>query len=153
MLPNYVKGRVLPPFFMFFSVTSSFAELRDESDLLDATVICEGQTVRAHKLVLSACSGVFRQLFRSKTSCNLADFLLFSLPRVFFTLFKDIWNTTTINFIIFIHRQKFWQMAIKLEGLHLRPCMNFCRSPRRWISLSQNFTNKTKQSHANSNAA
>lgn len=50
------------------SVTSSFAELRDESDLLDATVVCEGQTVRAHKLVLSACSGVFRQLFRSSSS-------------------------------------------------------------------------------------
>ena len=49
-------------------MTSSFAELRDESDLLDATVVCEGQTVRAHKLVLSACSGVFRQLFRSSSS-------------------------------------------------------------------------------------
>ena len=54
--------------FFISSVTSSFAELRDESDLLDATVICEGQTVRAHKLVLSACSGVFRQLFRSSAS-------------------------------------------------------------------------------------
>ena len=52
------------------SVTTSFAELRDESDLLDFTVVCEGQTVRAHKLVLSACSGVFRQLFRSSSSGN-----------------------------------------------------------------------------------
>ena len=50
------------------SLTSSFAELREESDLLDATVVCEGTPMRAHKLVLSACSGVFRQLFRSSSS-------------------------------------------------------------------------------------
>ena len=50
------------------SLTSSFAELREESDLLDATVVCDGTPMRAHKLVLSACSGVFRQLFRSPFS-------------------------------------------------------------------------------------
>lgn len=50
------------------SLTSSFAELREESDLLDATVVCDGTPMRAHKLVLSACSGVFRQLFRSSSS-------------------------------------------------------------------------------------
>ena len=55
------------------SVTSSFAELREESDLLDATVVCEGQTVRAHKLVLSACSGVFRQLFRSSSAALIGN--------------------------------------------------------------------------------
>ncbi len=47
------------------SLTSTFAELRNESDLFDATIICEGQALRAHKLVLSACSNVFRQLFRN----------------------------------------------------------------------------------------
>ena len=49
------------------SLTSSFAELREESDLLDATVVCEGTPMRAHKLVLSACSGVFRNLFRQSS--------------------------------------------------------------------------------------
>ncbi len=47
------------------SLTSTFGELRAESDLLDATIVCEGQVLRAHKLVLSASSSVFRQLFRS----------------------------------------------------------------------------------------
>lgn len=47
------------------SLTSTFTEIRAESDLLDATIVCEGQALRAHKLVLSASSGVFRQLFRT----------------------------------------------------------------------------------------
>ena len=47
------------------SLTSTFTELRAESDLLDATIICEGQALRAHKLVLSASSAVFRQLFKT----------------------------------------------------------------------------------------
>lgn len=30
----------------------------------DATLVCEGQTIKAHRLVLSASSGVFRQMFK-----------------------------------------------------------------------------------------
>ena len=47
------------------SLTSSFLELRAESDLLDVTIVCEGQAVKAHRLVLSGSSGVFRQMFRT----------------------------------------------------------------------------------------
>ena len=46
------------------SMTASFCDFRNESDFLDAVIICEGQQFRVHRLVLSACSGVFRQLFR-----------------------------------------------------------------------------------------
>ena len=46
------------------SLTSSFAEIRQENDLLDVTLICEGQAVQAHKLVLSASSGAFKSLFK-----------------------------------------------------------------------------------------
>ena len=53
------------------SLTSTFTELRAESDLLDATIFCEGQLVRAHKLVLSASSTIFRQLFRNNAQSLL----------------------------------------------------------------------------------
>ena len=48
------------------NLTSSFAQIRQENDLLDVTIICEGQTVQAHKLVLSASSDAFRQVFKSR---------------------------------------------------------------------------------------
>lgn len=53
------------------SLTSTFTELRAENDLLDATIFCEGQLVRAHKLVLSASSTIFRQLFRNNAQSLL----------------------------------------------------------------------------------
>lgn len=55
------------------SLTSTFTELRAESDLLDATIFCEGQLVRAHKLVLSASSTIFRQLFRNNAQSLLQN--------------------------------------------------------------------------------
>uniref|UniRef100_A0A0K2UN98 BroadZ1like [Tribolium castaneum] n=1 Tax=Lepeophtheirus salmonis TaxID=72036 RepID=A0A0K2UN98_LEPSM len=50
------------------SVTSSFAELRRDSDLTDITIVVEGTHLKAHKVILSACSGAFKDLFRSGIS-------------------------------------------------------------------------------------
>ena len=38
--------------------------LGEMESLLDVTICCEGQAVRAHRIVLSASSGIFRQMFR-----------------------------------------------------------------------------------------
>ncbi|XP_045104700.1 protein abrupt-like isoform X1 [Portunus trituberculatus] len=46
------------------SVTSALEALRYDEDFLDVTVACEGRTVRAHKLVLSACSAYFRKVLK-----------------------------------------------------------------------------------------
>eukprot|EP00096_Caligus_rogercresseyi_P000381 TRINITY_DN1080_c0_g1_i1.p1 TRINITY_DN1080_c0_g1~~TRINITY_DN1080_c0_g1_i1.p1 ORF type:complete len:462 (-),score=150.20 TRINITY_DN1080_c0_g1_i1:501-1886(-) len=50
------------------SVTSSFAELRRDSNLTDVTIVVEGTQLKAHKVILSACSGAFKELFRSGIS-------------------------------------------------------------------------------------
>ncbi|ROT72198.1 hypothetical protein C7M84_009441 [Penaeus vannamei] len=46
------------------SVTSALESLRYDEDFLDVTVACEGRTIRAHKLVLSACSAYFRKVLK-----------------------------------------------------------------------------------------
>lgn len=57
------------------NVAASFRELRANTDLFDVTLACDGaepgswRTVRAHKLVLSACSGFFKQMLRHP-SCS-----------------------------------------------------------------------------------
>ncbi len=47
------------------SVTASFADLRSEADLFDVTLFCEGRQMQAHRLILSACSAVFKKMLRS----------------------------------------------------------------------------------------
>lgn len=75
------------------NVVSTLAELREQEDFFDVTLICQGQDgsggghgqgqgwgtqgqggqVRAHKLVLSACSHFFRRLLRSMKACSSAS--------------------------------------------------------------------------------
>ena len=43
--------------------TSAFANLRDEKDFVDVTLVCEdGQQVKAHKVILASSSPIFQKL-------------------------------------------------------------------------------------------
>merc|ERR1719495_488857 len=47
------------------NVTSAFSEIRDDEDLLDVTLVCpDGGMLRAHKLMLSACSPMFKAMLQ-----------------------------------------------------------------------------------------
>ena len=47
------------------NISSSLRELRHEADLYDVTLACEDDSVKAHKLILSACSPFFRNIFKT----------------------------------------------------------------------------------------
>lgn len=51
-------------------ITCAFDTLRTDEDLVDVTLSCEGKKIRAHKMLLSACSTYFRDLFKVKTKHN-----------------------------------------------------------------------------------
>ena len=58
------------------NVSNSFVQLRNETKLLDVTLVGnDHQQVSAHKLVLSACSDVFTEIFNHNTSSNLVLYL------------------------------------------------------------------------------
>ena len=44
---------------------ASFAELRNDTDFADVTLACEDQSVKAHKVILSACSPFFKKLLKT----------------------------------------------------------------------------------------
>jgi len=46
------------------TIATQLASLRLAEDFVDVTLACEGQQLRAHKIVLSACSPYFMQLFK-----------------------------------------------------------------------------------------
>jgi len=46
------------------NLSSAFRDLRADNDLFDVTLSCGTDTLQAHKLVLSACSDMFRSMFR-----------------------------------------------------------------------------------------
>ena len=42
------------------NVSGTFRELREEEDFFDITLACEDDQIKAHKVILSACSPFFR---------------------------------------------------------------------------------------------
>lgn len=58
------------------NITSQFETLRDDEDFTDVTIACEGQQLQAHKIVLSACSPLFKELFKVRGRLLLIFFLL-----------------------------------------------------------------------------
>ncbi|RZF40751.1 hypothetical protein LSTR_LSTR011835 [Laodelphax striatellus] len=45
-------------------IRGAFDSLRSDEDLVDVTLCCEGRKIRAHKMLLSACSTYFRDIFK-----------------------------------------------------------------------------------------
>ena len=44
------------------NMVASFKHLRDEKSFCDVTLACDGQSCKAHKMILSACSPYFKAL-------------------------------------------------------------------------------------------
>lgn len=53
------------------NVTSVFDNLRQDEELVDITLCCEGQKIKAHRVMLSACSPYFRDLLKVCYHCSM----------------------------------------------------------------------------------
>ena len=75
---NYQVGRALPrlpsvltwPHCFQASLTNAFKSLLENEDFVDVTLSAGGKTLRAHKVVLSACSSYFKQLLRGEAGLS-----------------------------------------------------------------------------------
>lgn len=45
-------------------ITDAFGSLQNAEDLVDVTLSCERKTLKAHKMLLSACSSYFSDIFK-----------------------------------------------------------------------------------------
>lgn len=64
------------------SITSAFENLRDDEDFVDVTLACDGKSLKAHRVVLSACSPYFRELLKVSTDLSDARTTTTRLPSV-----------------------------------------------------------------------
>lgn len=52
------------------NVMSTMSDIRHDEDFFDVTIAIDGRQLRAHKLILSACSAFFRKLLRTNPAPN-----------------------------------------------------------------------------------
>lgn len=75
------------------SITSAFENLRDDEDFVDVTLACDGKSLKAHRVVLSACSPYFRELLKVRlfplSRSWKAKFAKFFLPILLDSTYAD----------------------------------------------------------------
>ena len=55
------------------NMVASFKHLRDEKSFCDVTIACDGQSCKAHKMILSACSPYFKVILACKLWSSIVE--------------------------------------------------------------------------------
>ncbi|XP_065343146.1 protein bric-a-brac 1-like isoform X3 [Cloeon dipterum] len=74
------------------NIVSVLDNLKEQEDLVDVTLVCEGHAVKAHKVILSACSPYFRNVFK-ENPCQHPIVIL-----------KDVQNTELDALLSFMYQ-------------------------------------------------
>ncbi len=61
------------------NIVAALGNLKLDEDFVDVTLSCEGKSIKAHKVILSACSEYFRDVFRVR-----------NLPKVQTTIITEV---------------------------------------------------------------
>ena len=73
------------------SLTSAFKHLLEEEDFVDVTLSAEGKSLKAHKVVLSACSTYFRsEPLSSANVFHLPELVVFCWDLCFTSTCRDL---------------------------------------------------------------
>ena len=59
------------------NLVSAFHDLRLGEDFVDVTLACDGRSLQAHKVVLSACSPFFRDLLKVSSIASISVSILY----------------------------------------------------------------------------
>uniref|UniRef100_A0A182M9P6 BTB domain-containing protein n=1 Tax=Anopheles culicifacies TaxID=139723 RepID=A0A182M9P6_9DIPT len=73
-------------------IAGAFDSLRYEEDLVDVTLCCEGRKIRAHKILLSACSPYFKDVFKENPCQH---------PVI---IFKNVRHTDLMSLVEFMYQ-------------------------------------------------
>lgn len=127
------------------SITSAFENLRDDEDFVDVTLACDGRSLKAHRVVLSACSPYFRELLKVSVHTPKAH--------------RNRWDSKSLECILCLtsfviaERLKWLQFRKRLCGyqekaiLPKRTC-NVPKKPRLSLLIFEfSFTTKMSKTH------
>ena len=59
------------------NIVVALGNLKLDEDFVDVTLACEGRTIKAHRVVLSACSSYFKHIFKVSFSNRWMSLSLF----------------------------------------------------------------------------
>ena len=82
------------------NMVASFKHLRDEKSFTDVTIASDGQSCKAHKMILSACSPYFKTLLEE----NPAKHPIIILKDVPFQVFQNVSSVVVFNLFWLVYK-------------------------------------------------
>lgn len=70
--------------------TSEFGSLRNDEQFVDVTLCCDDQFIKAHKVILSACSPYFKKILTVKPHRNYVSLVIINYCIYFYVLDESI---------------------------------------------------------------
>ncbi|XP_037081675.1 protein bric-a-brac 1-like [Pollicipes pollicipes] len=103
------------------NIISSFEYLRSEEDFVDVTLACEGRSLKAHKVILSACSQYFRDLLKT-TPCSHPIIVLKDVS------FDDLLSLMCFVYqgVVYIGQERLTQFLKTAEFLQIKGLSEHC---------------------------
>jgi len=100
------------------NLTSAFKSLREGEDFVDVTLSADGLNLKAHKVVLSACSNYFRDLLRGISSCQHPVIFLRDIPVIDLSLVLEFVYVGEVS-VSQVNLQSFLKTAglLRIKGL------------------------------------
>ena len=133
------------------NISATLGDLRASEDFLDVTLVCEREQLRAHKLIISACSPFFRNILHSNPHQN---------PLLYLKGIKSVDMKSLLDFMYLgevsiyqEHLNSFLQVAedLEIKGLTQRN-ENHRESKVKPHSIDQQQTTGNKRDSAPVNA-
>ena len=59
------------------NIVGAYKDLRTDADFFDCSLVCGGKTYQAHRVILSACSPVFREMIRYHLTLHIQIGIIF----------------------------------------------------------------------------
>lgn len=99
-------------------ITCAFDTLRTDEDLVDVTLSCEGKRIRAHKMLLSACSTYFRDLFKVNAILKNLSLVHFNVKVFLKQLFIILQENPCQHPVIIFRNVKFDDLAALVDFMY-----------------------------------
>ena len=87
------------------NMVASFKHLRDEKSFCDVTLACDGQSCKAHKMILSACSPYFKALLEENPAKH-PSIILKDVPFQHLTAILEFMYAGEVNVAQVLSRSK-----------------------------------------------
>uniref|UniRef100_A0A8D8YJ65 Protein bric-a-brac 2 n=1 Tax=Cacopsylla melanoneura TaxID=428564 RepID=A0A8D8YJ65_9HEMI len=125
------------------SLLSTLPQLLDGNDLTDVTLSAGGRNLKAHKVVLSACSDYFKQLFKEIDNYQHPVIILPGVE------FSDLYALVTFmyNGEVNIYQQQLSCLLSMADTLHIRGLAEFTGDPQDY-STNKHSNSSSPSSHS-----